>query len=268
MNYAQDEEQNDHRGVNAIVWLVWICFLFAVSLVSSKAASAQTALRLFREMQLALGGTHNISAIHDFDETVRAETWDRQGRPLGTVRKRVRWIRPNYLRIDQSGPYDTYVLFFDGRAGWEIMPDRSVRDLSGAELTFAQNYLHGLDFNVWLADRDPNTVFSSPAPQIIVITPGGDKSRSITVTLDPSTHLPAKQGSTSYSDPNRPVPAYTIPDEWRTINGVKFPGRVRNFHEGRMLAEITVEAMQVNLGINPSLLSSKPADLRPVISGR
>jgi hypothetical protein len=89
-------------------------------------------------MQLALGGPQKISAIHDFDEIVRAETWNRQGRPLGTVRKRVRWIRPNYLRIDQSGPYDTYVLFCDGRGGWEIMPDKSVKDLAGGELTFAR----------------------------------------------------------------------------------------------------------------------------------
>jgi hypothetical protein len=250
------------------VRLVRISCALVIPLVSVEAVSAQTALQLFHEMQLALGGAQNISAIRDFDQTVRAKTWDRQGRPLGTVRKRVRWIRPNYLRIDQSGPYDSYVLFFDGREGWEIMPDRSVRDLSGGELTFAQNYLHGLDVNLWLADHDPSTVVASSATNILVITPGGDKSRSITVTLDPLTHLPVTQGSTSHSDPHRPVPAYTIPDEWRAINGVRFPGRIRNFHEGRMLAEITVESMQVNLGIKPSGLSTKPADLRPVISGR
>jgi hypothetical protein len=114
-------------------------------------------------MQMAQGGAQKIAAIHDFDQTVRADTWDRQGRPLGTVRKRVRWVGPNYLRIDQSGPYDTYVLFFDGTAGWGITPDKSVRDLSGGELTFAKNYLHGLDFNLWLADRDPSNVFTSRA---------------------------------------------------------------------------------------------------------
>jgi hypothetical protein len=80
--------------------------------------------------------------------------------------------------------------------------------------------------------------------------------------------LPVKQGSTSHSDPNRPVPAYTILDDWRIINGVKFPGRIRNFHAGKMLAEITVETKKVNLGINPSALSTKPADLKPVISER
>jgi hypothetical protein len=255
-------------GVPIIVRPVCVSCLFPVVLVSLGEASAQPGLQLFHEMQSALGGAQAISKIQDFDEVVRAETWDRQGRPLGIVRKRVRWKSPNYLRIDQSGPYDTYVLFFDGAAGWEIMPDKSVKNLSGGELTFARNYLRGLDFNLWLSDRDSKTVFSSPAPNTIVVLPGVDKSQSITVTLDPSTRLPVKQESISHSDPNHPVPAYTIPDRWRTINGVKIPGRIRNFHEGRMLAEITVETMQINLAIEPSILSMKPSDLKPVISAR
>jgi len=52
-------------GVHVIVRLVRICCVLAISLVSSEAVSAQTALQLFHEMQLALGGAENISAIHD-----------------------------------------------------------------------------------------------------------------------------------------------------------------------------------------------------------
>jgi hypothetical protein len=228
-------------SVKSFVRLVWIVLLIGGLLLGSGAASNRNALQLFHEMQSALGGAQNIAAIRDFDEIVRAETWDRTGRPLGTVRKRVRWIRPNYLRIDQSGPYDTYVLFFNGSGGWEIMPDGSARELAGGELTFAQNYLHSLDVNVWLADRDPSSEITCPAANIILIAHGTDPSRSMTITLDPITHLPVKQGGTSHSDPNHPVTAYTAVDQWRTINGVKFPGRIRNFHEARMLAEITLE---------------------------
>jgi len=74
-------------------------------------------------MQNALGGVTKLSSIHDFDQSVTATTWDRHGRPLGQVRKRVRWVKPNLLRLDQVGPYDTYVLYFNGTAGWEILPD-------------------------------------------------------------------------------------------------------------------------------------------------
>ena len=186
---------------------------------SALRAPGQTALRLFHEMQGALGGAQNIAAIYDFDQTIRADTWDQQGRSLGTVRKRVRWIKPNYLRIDQSGAYDTYVLFFDGTAGWEITPDKSVRDLSAGELKFAQNYLHSLDLNLWRADRDPANTLTSPAPNVIVVTRGGDETQATTITLSPATRLPVKQGGTSHSDPNHPVSSFTLVNGWRTFHG-------------------------------------------------
>jgi hypothetical protein len=102
---------------------------------------------------------------------------------------------------------------------------------------------------------------------MIVIVRGGDESHSTMITLDPATRLPVKQGGTSHSDPNHPVSAYTLLDEWRTINGVKLPGHIRNFHEGKMLAQINIEATQVNRGLKLRALSTKPPDLKPVISG-
>ena len=70
-------------------------------------------------MQTALGGAEKIASVRDFEESVRAQTWTQSGDVIGTVRKRTRWISPSYLRLDQVGPGDTYVLYFDGRGGWE-----------------------------------------------------------------------------------------------------------------------------------------------------
>jgi hypothetical protein len=97
---------------------------------------AQDGLRLFHKMQTALGGAEKIASIRDFEECVRAETWDNEGKAHGIVRKRVRLIRPNYLCLDQVGPGDTYVIYFDGTSGWEILPDKTVADLTGGELRF------------------------------------------------------------------------------------------------------------------------------------
>jgi hypothetical protein len=69
---------------------------------------------------------------------VHAESWDNDGKAHGTVFKRVRFVRHNYLRIDQMGPGDSYVLYFDGSLGWEILPGKRVADLVGRELRFAQ----------------------------------------------------------------------------------------------------------------------------------
>jgi hypothetical protein len=135
-----------------------------LTLLCCSASSGQDALQLFRKMQTALGGAEKIASVRDFEESVRAQAWHNDGRSMGEVRKRTRWIRPNILRLDQVGAEDTYVLYFDGTAGWEILPDKTVANLEGGELKFAQNYLSGLNLNFWLADRDSSRVITSSGP--------------------------------------------------------------------------------------------------------
>jgi hypothetical protein len=187
-------------------------------------------------------------------------------RPLGKVRKRTRWIRPNHLRLDQVGPGDTYVLYFDGTAGWEILPDQTVANLEGGELKFAQDYLSGLNLNFWLADRDPSRVITSSGPNVIVVSTKGDPSQRTELTLDPVTFLPVKETDISLSDPNHPMPSESRLEQWPTIDGVKFPQRITKFQGGRKLAEIIVEQIKLNSGIKAGDLAIKPPDLKPVMS--
>jgi hypothetical protein len=104
-------------------------------LLLSPKAFSDDGLQLFHKMQKALGGADKIAAIHEFEQQVRAQSWNgNTGRLIGDVIKRTRWIRPNYLRVDQVGPGSTYVLFFDGKSGWEILPGtEKVIDLAGGE---------------------------------------------------------------------------------------------------------------------------------------
>lgn len=83
-------------------------------LLFCSSSPGQDALQLFHKMQTALGGADKIADIQDFEQSVRAETWDNQGNPHGLVRKRTRWVRPGYLRLDQVGPDDTYVFISMG----------------------------------------------------------------------------------------------------------------------------------------------------------
>ncbi len=217
-------------------------------------------------MQTALGGAEKIASVRDFEERVRADAWYGDGRPLGKVRKRTRWIRPNYLRLDQVGPGDTYVLYFDGTSGWEILPDKTAANLEGGELKFAQNYLSGLNLNVRLADRDPSRLITSSGPNVIVVSTKGDSSQRTEFTLDPVTFLPVKETDISLSDPNHPVPSESRLEQWQAIDGVKFPQRITKFQGGRKLAEITVEQIKLNSGIKAGDLAIKPPDLLPVMS--
>jgi hypothetical protein len=235
-------------------------------LLFCSSSSGQDALQLFHKMQTALGGADKIAQIQDFEQSVRAETWDNQGNPHGPVRKRTRWVRPDHLRLDQVGPDDTYVLYFDGTAGWEILPDKSVADLVGGELKFAQKYLRDLNLKLWLADRDPTYAITSPAPRVLAITDKSDRSGKIEITLDPVTSLPVKQTILSLADPSNPVPTETRFDTWETVGGVRFAGSISIFQDGKKLAEITVERTKVNSGIKPSDLAIKPPNLSPVMS--
>lgn len=199
-------------------------------------------LALLHKMQTALGGADRIAAIHDIDWTVEAKTFDHSGRFIGNVTKRTRWIRPNYLRLDQLGPHDTYVLYFDGKRGWEILPDKpGVRELIGDELKFAEHYVSGFMLNLWVADRMSSYAITSQSPNVIVFSVNGIAPH---ITLDPKTWLPADT-------------------EWMTVQGVRFPARSINVHPGDGSADIRTTAVRFNGGLDPRDLAAKPVDLKP-----
>lgn len=228
-----------------------------ILLLSSTAFGQDRGMDLLHKMQKALGGVDKLEAIRDFEETVKAETWNEDGNPLGLVRKRTRWIKPNLLRLDQVGPYDTYVLYFDGTSGWEIMPDRHnpgktngvVIGLAGNELDFARGYLYGFFLNQWLADRLPGYSVTSPAPNVVRISVNGE---STDIPLDPASMLPA----------GRSIQA------WTRIDGILFPTRRWNYHNNVRMADITTQSLKVNQGLKPEDLSRQPADFSPVMTGR
>jgi hypothetical protein len=230
------------------------------------AAFGQDGQALLHKMQRALGGAGQIEKIRDFEQLVRAETWDRQGRPIGQVRKRTRWIKPNYLRLDQVGPGDTYALYFDGTSGWEILPGkRQVVDLAGGELQFAKRYLSGFALNIWLADRNPEYEISSPARNVVGISTRKIPNDRLDITLDPISWLPVKQSSISLADPAHPESSENQFKEWITVRGIKFPRRVWILHDGIRLADITTEEIKLNGGLRPLDLAMKPADLSPAL---
>ena len=232
--------------------------------VAQKADNGRT---LFHQMQDAIGGAEKIAAVKDYEALERAETWFEDGRSRGIVHKRVRFIRPGYLRIDQVGPGDSYVLYFDGKTGWEIPPDKSaVVPLEKGELRFAQSYLNGLNLNSWLNDRDLDLVFTSPSPNIISIAVRGDSAHVNQIILDPATHLPLGGKGISLADPDHPVSSEAKLEQWEIFGGIKFPRKITNIHGGKRLAQITVEKIKLDSGLKPADLALKPADLKPVMS--
>jgi hypothetical protein len=216
-------------------------------------------------MQTALGGADKIAAVHDFDQTVHAEAWNFNGDAMGTVHKRVRFIRPSCLRVDQVGRTDSYVLYFDGTSGWEILPNGTVADLKDDELNFARNYLNEFALNRFLADRDPRYALGSPGPDIITIGSKDNSFPASDFTLDPNTFLPLKETQVSHSDPDHPATLETKFAQWQTVDGVKFPGVITKVRNGIKLAKITADSTKINSGLKIADLAAQPPDKKPVM---
>ena len=235
-----------------------------LSLGLCRLAFSEDALRLFHRMQDALGGAEKLAAIRDFEQTQSAESFDANGRSIGDVRKRTRWIRPSFLRVDQVGPGSTYVLYFDGKSGWEILPGTNKAvELTGGELEFARGYVRGFFLLMWLADRDPRYKITSPAENVVRIS-DGDLSHQLEFTLDPTSHLPIKETSLSLSDPAHPVPSDKVYEEWITTDGLRFPGRFSVLRTGvRIAVAKSLDEIRINKGLKPEDLSAKPADNKP-----
>ena len=239
-------------------WVVLLCFVL-------QAQSPTDGLQLFHRMQKAYGGADRIAAVRDFEQYESADTWNTDGTVRGTVRKHVRFIRPSYLRIDQVGPGDTYVLYFDGSSGWEILPDGKFQKLEGGELRFAEGYLGGLQLNSLLRDRDSDTIFTSSAPNTITISVRGNDKHKDEIILDPKTFLPVGGRGISLADPDHPVASATELHGWRVVKGVAFPTEIINYHDGKKLADITVTDTRIDTGLKPADLARTPTDLKPVM---
>jgi len=259
----------------SILVTLLLCAALVVASQMPLLRSTPEGIQLLHKMQTALGGADKIAAIRDYQETIRGDTWNPDGSPLGHVRKRTRWIRSfNVVRLDQIGPRDTYVLYFDGRSrtGWEILPDLTgadpmrttgkAIDLVGGELTFAKNYLTGFEINMWLADRMLGYTVTSPAPNVVRIVHDGNAND---FTLDSATGIPLKTNGVSLANPDRPVQSEMRYEAWTQVAGVRFPTKRANYHNGLKLGAITDAVIQVNISLTPQALAAKPANLAPDI---
>jgi outer membrane lipoprotein-sorting protein len=230
----------------------------ALALLLCSSLRAQDGIELLHRMQQALGGASKIASVRDLDKLVHAQTWHEDGSARGDVHKRTRWVSPTYLRLDQVGKdNNTYVLYFDGSAGWEIVPDKSgVVGLDGDELKFAEQYLQHLDFKFWLADRDPKYLITSPMPNVVRVADKGNPQDAQDITLDPSSWLPLKQGFRNKE---------TQFKEWEMTGGIRYPRISVMVIDGQKRATITVDRIRLNSRLDRRELSAKPPDSKPIL---
>jgi hypothetical protein len=195
------------------------------------------------------------------DWTAVAKTWNTSGVPGPEFTRRIRWIRPNIFRKDQRGGKIAVSYFFDGQGGWEIIPDGGLMELKGRELEFVRGEAGGFYPTKWLPDRDSRLQIDSGGPGIIRITrDGSDRAKDIVV--HPESGLPLRIFGTPLS--GTPATTYRRVRQrlefvaWQTLDGIKWPHKLLNFHDDVKLAEITTSAIKINSGLDLADLSRKP----------
>lgn len=168
-------------------------------------------------------------------------------------------------------PGSTYVLYFNGTSGWEILPHRTSRDktaggpidLVDEELQFAKQYLSGLIFKKWLAERQSGYTISSPLSNVVRVT--DNTGQRTDMRLDPKTWLPLAESSPS-ADPAKPPSQEMRIEVWSKVDGIRFPSTRTNYHDGVRLAAITADRIRLNTGLKIESLQARPVDSLPRMS--
>jgi hypothetical protein len=225
-----------------------LAFILA-AVLSAQTPPAQDALQLLHRMQDALGGADKLADIRDYDWKITAKIYGPGGQEGGEGVRRIRMIFPNHFRCDQTIPMGDVIWYFDGTKGWEITPDHGYAELEGGELQFVRNEANGFYLKLWLADRYPYFTITSGGPNVIRFAQKGGGTTEITV--DPQSGLPLRTASLSLS-------AYTEVKEWQTVNGVKLPQRILNYHSGSLAADILTTEIKINSGLDAKDLAAPP----------
>jgi hypothetical protein len=215
---------------------------------------------LLHRMQAALGGAERLASVRDVDWTTVGKTWKGSGEPGPDATRRIRWIHPNILRKDQRIGDAIVSYFFDGEGGWELVPNLGLIELKERELEFVRGEAGGF-LSKWLPDRDPRLQVVSGGPDTIRTTKTGAE-RGKDIVIDHVSGLPVRTLGTPLS--GKPTTGYRRVGqrlefvEWQTVDGIKWPHKLRNFHDDAMLVELITSAIVINSGLDPVELSRKP----------
>lgn len=218
-------------------------------------------MALLRRMQFALGGTERLVAVRDVDWTAAGKTWKAAGEPGPDATRRIRWIRPNILRKDQRVGDVIVSYFFDGERGWKFVPDAGLIDLKEKELEFVRGEANGFYPQKLLPDRDPGLRVTAVGTDTIRITKK-EVERGTDIVVDLNSGLPLRTfgsprsgtATTNYGRVSQRLEFV----EWQTVAAIKWPHKLRNFHDGAMLVELTTSAITINSGLDLVELSRKP----------
>ncbi len=235
---------------------------------STKDPSVQKAYQILNDMIRALGGEAYLN-VRDMQSEGRTYGFY-HGRPNSMSIQFWRfWEWPDKERIEITKQRDIVELFV-GEKGYEI----TYKGTTTQDLKEMEDYLrrrdHSLEWVVrkWLPTTGTMILYAGTAmieqnlaDQVTVLN---DKNDSVTLSVDPRTHLPVKE-TYSWRDPgDRQMDEESVVfSNYRLVQGIQTPfSTVRN-RNGEMTNQRFITSATYNAGIAPTLFETKGITYNP-----
>ena len=229
---------------------------------ATKDPSVQTALQILNAMIRALGGEDYLN-IHDMKSEGRAYGFY-HGKPnsLGTQYWRF-WEWPDKDRVELTKQRDVIELFV-GDKGYEITFKGTATQNPKEMVDYLRRREHSLECVIrkWLPAPGTMILYSGTAmvernlaDNVTVLSGTND---SVTIAIDPRTHLPVKE-TYSWRDPiDRQLDEESeVFSNYRLVQGIQTPfSTVRNLN-GEMASQRFITTVSYNNGFPPTLFETK-----------
>jgi zinc protease len=195
--------------------------------------------RLMARAQEASGGAAKVAALQDATRTATFEIGSAAGG--GRLERTERWLMPGHFRTQTAGLYSVYT---NGAAGFVTDGVRS-NPLAGPLFDQVHAELFRFYPRLLRADAVPGRTLVAVDGTAVEFREG---ERSARLVFDDS-GLPSEILYETASNNGFPVAVEELLEDFRFVDGLKMPFRIRILHNGRPAAVVTVQELKVNSGL-------------------
>lgn len=217
------------------------------------AAGLERGKQLLARVQAAIGGADKIAAVQDFSESVDLQVSAMAG---GMKVKQMNfWVAPDHFRQESQLPFGKIVVYSDGKSGWIVTP-QGVQPLPGGQIKQVREELFRNYFRLFVSDRIPGRIVSSPENGVLEIA--DPENGSVTILIDEKTGLPAKEVYESAQPMGQSAHMEEIFEDFEEAGGLKLPKKIIVNQNGAKFAEVNITERRLNSGAKAEELSKKP----------
>jgi len=216
-------------------------------------ANADLGRRLLARAQQAAGGADKLAGVKDYEQVMDFQLAPQAGGL--DVKETERWIASAYFRQDSEVPSGKISAYTDGAAGWIATPQGS-GPLAGAQLKQVQSDLFRSYFRLLLSDRIPGRTVLAVDDSTVEVS--GENQETMRLTFDKATGLPSGVTYQAVHAAGPPVEVADTFGDYREVNGIKLPFKLTIRQGGQKFADVTVQSIKLNSGLNPADLQKRP----------